>query len=366
MKHRALLIPLIIVFQLALNTLISAAWIMPSNAQTIPNGITVDGKAIGGMTRSQAAAYLENENSHKLINRTIILQDGRKQWVLTTREFNFHYDYAQTVDNALSDIQWANSSARVVNAMKLQARTLNIPLQAAWDEQKLASFLSSINEEITIPARDATVEYHKGRFVVVEERAGIGLDVKSCTDQIIQMVLSDKGGTLNVAKKALAPKTTSRDLSVVNCELASSSSQLTDQANRSNNIALAARAMNGAVVKPGEIFSFNRQVGRRTLEKGYKSAPVIVDDNLKNDLGGGVCQAASTLYNAASRAGLEIVEHAGHSVPLKHVSGKDTTVYYDLIDLKFKNNLDHPVVINSQVDDNTLTIRLLGSSTDKK
>ncbi|HWP95350.1 MAG TPA: VanW family protein [Syntrophomonadaceae bacterium] len=367
MKHRAVLIPLIIVFQFALNTLISAAWIVPANAQIIPAGITISGKAIGGMTRSQAVAYLEKDNSNSLIKLTLILQDGPKHWTLTTGNFNFHYDYGKTIDSALTSPPSYSGTARFLKAMKLQAQSQDVPVQISWDEQKLRDWLLSINKEIMLPARDAKVDYQRGRFLIEQEQVGEGLDVSTTTTRIMQSVLAGQEGTLAIVKQPLAPSITSRDLEGINCQLAVFSSKLTYLAHRSTNIILAARALDGAVIMPGQTFSFNQRVGQRTTDKGYKDAPIITGNTLKDDVGGGVCQVASTLYNAALLAGLEVVEHSGHSLPVKYVpSGKDATVYYDLIDLKLKNNRNNPIVISSKVENNTLLVYLLGNSGNKK
>jgi putative cell wall-binding protein len=129
--------------------------------------------------------------------------------------------------------------------------------------------------------------------------------------------------------------------------------------NRSDNIRLAAEALNGHTLSPGDLFSFNQSVGRRTAEAGYKEAPIIMGEEFVPGVGGGVCQVSTTLYNAAVLADLEIVERHHHTLPVAYVpAGQDATVSYPALDLKFRNTLDVYIVIRSSVEGNTLTFQL--------
>ncbi|MGE5396948.1 MAG: VanW family protein, partial [Chitinophagales bacterium] len=119
-------------------------------------------------------------------------------------------------------------------------------------------------------------------------------------------------------------------------------------ANRNHNINLAMQAINNQVINPGENWSFNRAVGPRTAERGYKKAMIIVNKKFVPGLGGGVCQVASTLYNVILQAKFQVIERHPHSLPVKYVaSGCDATVSYGAHDLKFSNNLPHQVVIKT-------------------
>lgn len=129
--------------------------------------------------------------------------------------------------------------------------------------------------------------------------------------------------------------------------------------NRTHNISLAAKALDGIVLAPGARFSFNGSVGDRTIEAGYLEAPVISGDAFISGIGGGVCQVSTTLYNAALLAHLEILERHPHSLPVSYVpAGKDATVSYPTLDLKFRNSLKINLRIRSLVEGNTLNIAL--------
>ena len=132
--------------------------------------------------------------------------------------------------------------------------------------------------------------------------------------------------------------------------------------NRSKNIKVAAQKINGKLLKPGEVFSFNNVVGPRTKKNGFKEAIEIVNNEFVTGVGGGVCQVSSTLYNSVLFTGLKIIDRKNHSRPVNYVPlGRGATVYYGLIDFKFKNNFSNPIMIMAKVVDNQLTITLLGT-----
>jgi len=131
---------------------------------------------------------------------------------------------------------------------------------------------------------------------------------------------------------------------------------------RSHNIALAAKAIDGTVVFPGETFSFNRVVGIRTTGKGYRRATVIVRGELSEGIGGGICQVSSTLFNAADRAGLNIVQRYSHSRHVPYVPpGRDATVSWGGPDFAFKNAYNQPVLIRSFASGGSVAVSIFSS-----
>ncbi|UOQ92117.1 VanW family protein [Halobacillus shinanisalinarum] len=131
---------------------------------------------------------------------------------------------------------------------------------------------------------------------------------------------------------------------------------------RTNNIDLAAKAINNHVVFPGEMFSFNQVVGKRTKEKGYLRAPVIVKGELAEDIGGGICQVSSTLFNAADDAGLKIIERYSHSRKVPYVPpGRDATVSWYGPDFTFKNEYNQPILIRAKSVNGQMMVQILSS-----
>ena len=136
---------------------------------------------------------------------------------------------------------------------------------------------------------------------------------------------------------------------------------------RTTNLQLAASKINGTVLMPGETFSYNQVVGERTIAAGYKEAPIYVEGEVVDGLGGGICQITSTLYNAVLYANLEIVERSNHQfVPSYVTASRDATVVYGSIDFKFKNNRDYPIKLVCSVSGGIAKFDIYGLRTDNE
>lgn len=131
--------------------------------------------------------------------------------------------------------------------------------------------------------------------------------------------------------------------------------------NQRHNAKLACEAIDGKVIKPGEVFSFNKTVGSWSRDKGYRRAPVSFNGSLIDAWGGGVCQTSSTFYNAALYAGMELVErHSHHFCPTYSSPGRDAAVAYPNIDLQMRNASEHPIEVSAKVEGSRLRITLVG------
>lgn len=127
------------------------------------------------------------------------------------------------------------------------------------------------------------------------------------------------------------------------------------------NIDLAAQAVDGAVVAPGQEFSFNQVVGERTQERGFQPAAMYQNGTIVQGVGGGICVVATALYRVVLDAGLQIMERAHHSGPVHYAQpGLDCAVAYGVLDLRFRNSLDAPVMVRAQVKDGVLHATVLG------
>jgi vancomycin resistance protein YoaR len=143
-------------------------------------------------------------------------------------------------------------------------------------------------------------------------------------------------------------------------EIASYSTVFYDKnENRISNIKTASKELNHTVIYPDEVFSFNKTLGKRTKDKGYKEAPILSHGEKAKGTGGGICQISSTLYNAALLADMEIVERHLHSKQVPYVpEGKDAAVVYNTKDFKFRNTKDYPVEIVIKITEDEIRISL--------
>lgn len=137
--------------------------------------------------------------------------------------------------------------------------------------------------------------------------------------------------------------------------------------NRSINLEIAANKINGTLLMPGDVFSFNKVVGKRTVEEGYKDAKIYADGGVVDGLAGGICQISSTLYNAVLLGNLEIVERRNHSFPTSYVrTGRDATVVYGTIDFQFKNSRSYPIKIEATVKNGIAEFKIHGIQEEKE
>jgi vancomycin resistance protein YoaR len=133
-------------------------------------------------------------------------------------------------------------------------------------------------------------------------------------------------------------------------------------ANRIHNVQLVARLIDGKLIAPGATFSFNDATGERTADKGFLEAPVIINGELETGLGGGVCQVSTTVFNAAYEAGLPITSRTNHALYISHYPlGRDATVDYPNIDLKFVNDTGKWLLLRTFVGSSSLVVNLYGT-----
>jgi len=144
-------------------------------------------------------------------------------------------------------------------------------------------------------------------------------------------------------------------------ELSSFETHTTNVAVRNKNVSLAADSINGTIVKPGEEFSYNGTVGKRTKDKGYGEAGAYLNGEVVQEIGGGVCQVSTTLYNAVFRAGLQSTERTSHTFAPSYVTpGLDATVSWGGPDYKFVNNSPYPVGIKAHYENRKVRVSIFG------
>lgn len=202
--------------------------------------------------------------------------------------------------------------------------------------------------------------YDEENRTIVESMDGFGFDVEAAAQQIASAAA---GSQISIPLQTLAPEITTEVLEkeMFGTALFETSSEYVVNADRTNNLTLACAAIDGLILNPGDVFSFNNVVGERTAEKGYKAATVYSGGQSLQELGGGVCQVASTIYYATLHLNMEQVHREPHQFVVTYVPyGMDATVYWGHIDYQFKNTLSHPVRILANTDDGSVNITFQG------
>lgn len=221
-------------------------------------------------------------------------------------------------------------------------------------EKELEELVKNLASRIETTPRNAYIDVKTGEIVpeVVGTKVHRSLTVKN--------VLSAHPHSLvSLVTLEVEPEITSALLNSINREMGRYHTYIGGGGGRATNVILATNLMNNVLLAPGEVFSFNKTVGPVTHERGYELAPIIVGDSIVPGVGGGICQVASTLYNAVLFAKLEVVERYPHSQPVGYVPpGRDATVSTDL-DFKFRNNTDGYLLIKTSTAGYSINVRLM-------
>ena len=202
------------------------------------------------------------------------------------------------------------------------------------------------------------------KFNVIPGEDGISFDIEAAQPLIDSAKF---GEVVRIPLVQTPPEVTAEELEsrLFRDLLAGKTTEMTNITSRSKNIELAANAVSGTVLMPGEVFSYNGVVGQRTAEKGYGYAAAYMNGEVVQEIGGGVCQVSSTIYYACLYADLEIVYRTCHLYIASYVPfGMDATVSWPGPDFKFKNNTEYPLKIVTYREGQTITCELWGTRTD--
>lgn len=211
---------------------------------------------------------------------------------------------------------------------------------------------------------DAYFTVEDNKVNIVDASTGRYID-KDESAALLQNV-TEGGEPVEIPYYIAYPSITSEDLNsklFANTMASYSTSFASSTANRASNVARAASLINGKVLAPGEVFSFNDTVGKRTVANGFSTAPEYVNGKTVEGIGGGTCQVSSTLYNAVLYADLEVVTRTNHMFTVSYVpNGQDATVADGGPDFKFRNNTDYPVKISAYTSGGQLTVSIIGTN----
>jgi vancomycin resistance protein YoaR len=277
-------------------------------------------------------------------------------------ELGIGLDTNATLVAVLRALPARSARERVAGLFTAEPEPTLVPLAYELDEERARSFLGALGRRLHRDPVNARLDLRGHRRV--QETSGRELDV-GATLQALAGGERDDLARFELRFVPLEPGVTQSELAGVDVSrvLSSFETDFSKKArSRVPNIRTAARYLNGTVIGPGAVFSFNHVVGPRTEERGFVNAPVIVQDELEPGLGGGVCQVASTVFAAAMLGGMEIVERRSHSRPSGYAPlGLDATVIYPEVDLRLRNPYDTPVMLHAFLaGKGALRVELLG------
>ncbi|MEV8585605.1 VanW family protein [Streptomyces sp. NPDC051180] len=214
---------------------------------------------------------------------------------------------------------------------------------------------------------EAGLAVRDGKVVVESEgRAGHEVTAKALGDAVRPLLTrsGDAARTAPVATKVTEPQLTGDSLARLGIteQMSTFTVNFPTAPYRTTNIGRAAELINGSLVQPGEVWSFNRTVGERTPDNGFVDGTMILDGQYREAPGGGVSAMATTVYNAMFFAGVKPVEHGAHSFYIeRYPAGREATVAWGSLDLKFRNDTGKPIYIKASATDSSVTVSFLGT-----
>ena len=366
--HLALLISgslIILLFFCSITLSIALAFF---NNGRIAYGIHSGSTDLSGISQEEAQSFFQRTAQERLQKNALLLSNQKNTWQITPAEISLTANPEEAAAKAYA----IGRSGSLLENVRAQLVCLlygqNVQLTASYDadalQKKLDAIGASLNRE---PSNASCSILPDGHLRHTPAIIGQKLDTAALADELSPSLAAlDLPTRRELSLELASPAIKDEDLAAADSILAVYRTQFgSSNANRSENIRLAAAKLNGVLIRSSNEFSFNDTVGSRIAAAGYKNAAVIIEGKVEQDIGGGVCQVSSTLYNAILLAGLQSTVRTAHFYPSSYVpAGRDATVADGQIDFKFRNVLPHNVYLLSVTSGRTLSIYVLGTRAD--
>lgn len=326
-------------------------------------GITINGIDIKDLSKEDTLNKIKSEL--KISDEVLTLAHKDFKKVIKATEIDFEYDYDGAVKEAFSVGRTGNPEDRIAYLQKILKENKNIEVKSKFNQEKMDKILAEVEKTINKDVKDGTISYEGGKASAIEGVDGVKVKLEDLKNEIKNFVA---GKTIEVPTDVVAAKQVDKKMleSIKGVIGESTTNYPAGNQNRGTNIVLASGKLNEIIIMPGETFSFYKYVNNVTAENGYKPASTFIGNKEVDGIGGGICQVSSTLYMAALKADMEIVERNQHSLRVPYCPlGLDAMYYEGSSDLKFKNNFDFPVVILTEAGGGTLSFKILGDNTKK-
>ncbi len=332
------------------------------NPDKIPPRVYLDGKDVSFQSLQQIQNQYEKKKA-QLADKLIIVKAPDLQLSLRTNELNPDIDLSEFSQS----IKELKKPFSIIERVKLYTgvERREYTSKLSYSKEKAKDILVSLKDKFNQPAKDAKFVFENGRVKTFSpEKSGKAVDEEkfwSDLEKLMKNFASEKNNqyTISVNIKEVQPKVKLKDLNTFGIQelIAVGKSDFKGSApSRKYNIILGSSRINGVIVPKGGVFSFNEAIGDISAATGYKQSYIIKNGRTVLGDGGGVCQISTTVFRAALNAGLPIVERKAHSYRVTYYEndakpGLDATVFDPLVDLKFKNDTDAAILIQTEVDE---------------
>ncbi|HIS03043.1 MAG TPA: VanW family protein [Candidatus Pullichristensenella avicola] len=316
---------------------------------TFFDGTTVEGIDVSQMTLEQALAHWQQNVESAYSGRYVTLSDGTR---VTAAEVGYSSNYADVLKAAYEAGRQGGFGDRVDTMSTMENGVEFVVSRTLYTPEGIAEYVDARGDEIDCLPVDPEMtgfDAENYEFIFSEGSAGRKLDREALRADLTSAFENGGGGEVEMhveVTPCVAPTGKYGIIATYSTDADSSTGS------RIHNIRLAMQTINGTCLQPGEMFSFNGVVGERTDERGYRQAKAYYGMQDILEYGGGICQVSSTLYAAVQDAHLEVNERHEHSRRVYYIpDGRDATVDWGHLDLKFTNNRDEPIYIGCFVDD---------------
>ncbi|MCL2500076.1 MAG: VanW family protein [Defluviitaleaceae bacterium] len=335
----------------------------PADTDKIYIHITIHGVPVGGMTLDGAIEALHDRYQPELTPLRIrYTLNGEEAAERGFEDFGARFDFTGVVEEALHYSQSRDLWRRIKRWLG-RPYEITVPPLFLFDTAKVENEMRALGEKLHRPPVNARHSMENGRIIILPESAGQAIDVALAVEETASLLSQLTEGTVALTVRILPPRYTQADLDFTVSVLGSYRTPYNGGFNeaRTRNIQRAARRIHNQVILPGEIFSAGTVIGAYLPNSGYEAALVLVNGEPMEDIGGGVCQVATTLYNAVLRAELSVVQRHNHSARVSYADfGFDATLAGDWYDLKFRNDSAFPILITTEVGGGRLYVALHG------
>lgn len=356
MKRKVIIAATFIVISLVT----AVIWHAVSYHDRIYAGVSINGIDVGGLSPKEAVKKI---TSLPLPPEHITLYFDEFSEELDISDAGADIDYENSAENAFQLGRGNSMIQNLVKVTTLRYKGKNMLIELKMDEKSLKEKIGNIAKRINRPPVDAVLLINRDRIRIDQGQIGMKTDVIGSIGRI-KKGLSKGEKKIELKVEIKNPKKTEDDIRSLRIEkmIGEFSTKFDPrQRSRIENIAVASRMIDNKYVSPAEIFSFIGSVGPVTAESGYKDATVIENGELVQGIGGGICQVATTLYNAYMVAGLPTIERRIHSNYIAaYPTGLDAGVAEGIFDLRFQNDTKGHILVRSEVNDDSLTIRIYG------
>ena len=329
-------------------------------------GVYVNGKEFSKISKDELESSLNEEYLNPVVRKIITINALGNIYTLNFSDlkplYNIH-EVSNYANNYRKDEKLLDKYLQITNLFSKEKRT-DLTLKYSFNDAAIVPLVDKIASDTFKLPVDAAFRLENGIPVVTDDIKGAELNKDELIDKLEEIAKDPNAKNLNVEAEInpVTAKVTGDLLRRINGVMASFTTNDSNNV-RLINMGIAATYLNGALVLPGETFSFNDRVGDSTPDRGYLQSYAYVNNQSVLDYGGGVCQLSTTLYGAMLRANIMPTERQPHMMPIWYVPiGLDATVYYGVVDLKFVNTYDAPVYIESYMNGQYLTVKIYGDT----